>query len=109
MPTYDYKCTSCGHELEAFHAMSAEPLVDCPQCNQPELIKLVGMGAAVIVRGTETPCHGGRSIKKQRMQPNKADRLGEGKNKTGRPWWRKKGINKKVLKNPKKYIQTGDV
>jgi len=84
--------------------MSAEPLVNCPECHQPKLIKLIGAGACVIVRGSETPCHGGRSIK-----PKSKDKLGEGKNKIKKaPWWRKdRSLDKTVLENPDEYIRTG--
>jgi putative FmdB family regulatory protein len=41
MPFYEYRCDSCGHELEAMQKMSDAPLTDCPSCEQPELVKLV--------------------------------------------------------------------
>lgn len=41
MPFYEYRCGSCGHELEAMQKMSDAPLTDCPSCEQPELVKLV--------------------------------------------------------------------
>lgn len=41
MPTYEYQCTLCGHQLEAFQKMSDAPLTDCPQCQKPGLTKLV--------------------------------------------------------------------
>ncbi|QOC23066.1 zinc ribbon domain-containing protein [Wenzhouxiangella sp. AB-CW3] len=41
MPIYEYRCQSCGHELEKLQKMSDEPLVDCPACGQPALNKLV--------------------------------------------------------------------
>jgi putative FmdB family regulatory protein len=103
MPTYEYECKACGYTFETFHAMSAEPLIECPDCHRHELIKLIGIGGAVIIKGTETPCHGGRSNKK------KLDRLSEGKNKNEKPFWRDGPINKSVLKNPKKYIEYGEI
>lgn len=111
MPTYEYECNACGHEFEAFHIMSAEPLKDCPECGKPELVKLIGIGAAVIVRGTETPCTGRRdkSQKKQKMSPKNSDKLGQGKNKGKLPWWRSGPINKKILDKPDKYINEGEV
>ncbi len=32
MPTYQYACTACGHQLEAVQSFSAEPLTECPAC-----------------------------------------------------------------------------
>ena len=31
MPTYEYACEKCGHEFEAFHSISAQPLSVCPK------------------------------------------------------------------------------
>ena len=52
MPTYDYECQKCHHKLEAFHAMSAEPLKDCPACGKPELKRLIGTGAGLLFKGS---------------------------------------------------------
>jgi len=41
MPIYEYKCTACNHRLEKLQRMSDEPLKDCPECEKPELTKLV--------------------------------------------------------------------
>ena len=41
MPIYEYQCKSCGHEHEALQKMSADPLVDCPECEKPELVKKI--------------------------------------------------------------------
>ncbi|WP_422738194.1 FmdB family zinc ribbon protein [Micromonospora sp. WMMD729] len=32
MPTYQYACTACGHQLEAVQSFSDEPLTECPAC-----------------------------------------------------------------------------
>ncbi|MDH6463693.1 putative FmdB family regulatory protein [Micromonospora sp. A200] len=32
MPTYQYACTACGHQLEAVQSFSDEPLTECPTC-----------------------------------------------------------------------------
>jgi len=45
MPIYEYRCQSCGHELEELQKMSDPPLVDCPECDQPELTKLISAAA----------------------------------------------------------------
>ena len=41
MPTYEYQCQACGHQLEAFQKITEAPLTDCPTCHQPSLSKLV--------------------------------------------------------------------
>ena len=35
MPTYEYRCKSCGHELEVQQAFTDEPLTECPACEGP--------------------------------------------------------------------------
>ena len=32
MPTYQYACTECGHQLEAVQSFSDAALVECPNC-----------------------------------------------------------------------------
>lgn len=41
MPIYEYRCKACGHEFEAIQKMSDEPLVDCPECRDPSLEKMI--------------------------------------------------------------------
>ena len=41
MPIYEYRCSSCGHELEALQRFADAPLTDCPTCNEQALVKLV--------------------------------------------------------------------
>lgn len=41
MPIYEYRCQSCGHDLEKLQRLSDEPLVDCPECGKPDLKKLI--------------------------------------------------------------------
>jgi len=41
MPIYEYRCQSCGHELEKLQKLSDAPLVDCPACGEPALNKLI--------------------------------------------------------------------
>ncbi len=35
MPTYEYRCKECGHQLEVQQAFTDEPLSECPQCQGP--------------------------------------------------------------------------
>ena len=41
MPIYEYRCQSCGHALEKLQRLNDSPLVDCPACQAPALIKLI--------------------------------------------------------------------
>jgi putative FmdB family regulatory protein len=33
VPTYQYACTECGHQLEAVQSFSDAALTECPTCN----------------------------------------------------------------------------
>ncbi|MCO8128450.1 FmdB family transcriptional regulator [Acidimicrobiia bacterium EGI L10123] len=35
MPTYEYRCKSCGHEMEVQQAFTDDPLDTCPECEGP--------------------------------------------------------------------------
>jgi putative FmdB family regulatory protein len=65
MPFYEYRCGSCGHELEAMQKMSDAPLSDCPACAKPDLVKLVSV-AGFRLKGSgwyETDFKGGSKKK----------------------------------------------
>ncbi|MEV0566233.1 FmdB family zinc ribbon protein [Dactylosporangium sp. NPDC050588] len=32
MPTYQYACTACGHQLEAVQSFTDDALTECPEC-----------------------------------------------------------------------------
>ncbi len=51
MPTYDYRCTACGHTWELFQSMSAKHEKKCPKCGKAKAERLIGMGAAVVFKG----------------------------------------------------------
>jgi len=40
MPTYGYRCGSCGHQFEIVQRISEEPLTTCPKC-QGKLSKML--------------------------------------------------------------------
>jgi putative FmdB family regulatory protein len=52
MPTYEYRCDACGHEMEAFQSITANPLRKCPECGKLKLKRLIGIGAGVIFKGS---------------------------------------------------------
>ena len=41
MPIYEYRCESCGKELEKIQKFSDPPLRECPACGKETLQKLV--------------------------------------------------------------------
>lgn len=41
MPTYEYRCKECGHDLEVVQSFSDDPLETCPEC-QGSLKKVYG-------------------------------------------------------------------
>ncbi|HYF15297.1 MAG TPA: zinc ribbon domain-containing protein [Phycisphaerales bacterium] len=52
MPTYEYRCKSCGHEFEQFQSMKDAALRKCPSCKKLALERLIGAGAAILFRGS---------------------------------------------------------
>jgi len=41
MPTYEYECKECHHQLEAEQRIKDEPLKECPECHKPALERLI--------------------------------------------------------------------
>lgn len=52
MPTYDYRCSACGHEFELFQQMSDPVKRKCPKCSKLKLERLIGTGAGVLFKGS---------------------------------------------------------
>lgn len=50
MPTYDYRCPSCGKIFEVRHGMEEKSDQICPECNKPMERQISG-GAGLIFRG----------------------------------------------------------
>lgn len=50
MPTYRYKCETCGYTFDVFQKMNDDPLTTCEQCGGL-LKKLVTSGAGFILKG----------------------------------------------------------
>jgi putative FmdB family regulatory protein len=49
VPTYQYACTVCGHQLEAVQSFTDDPLTQCPAC-EGRLRKLFG-SVGVVFKG----------------------------------------------------------
>jgi putative FmdB family regulatory protein len=50
VPTYGYRCTSCGHQFEVFQRMSDEPVQTCPKC-QGKVTKML-YPSGVVFKGS---------------------------------------------------------
>ncbi|MBD3276929.1 MAG: zinc ribbon domain-containing protein [Candidatus Aegiribacteria sp.] len=50
MPTYEYKCSECGHKFDVFHKMIDSSSRECPQCGG-KAERLIGSGAGIIFKG----------------------------------------------------------
>ncbi len=52
MPTYDYVCDACEHAFEQYQGINDDKLKKCPKCGKNKLRRLLGMGAAVVFKGS---------------------------------------------------------
>ena len=52
MPTYDYQCEACGHELELFQGINDPVKKKCPECGKLKLKRQFGTGAAIVFKGS---------------------------------------------------------
>ena len=50
MPTYEYACTKCGHQFEAFQSFSEDALTQCPECKG--LVQKVYSNVGVVFKGS---------------------------------------------------------
>jgi putative FmdB family regulatory protein len=50
MPTYTYRCDTCGHGFEAVQRFADEPLKECPECCAP--IRRVIQPVGVVFKGS---------------------------------------------------------
>ena len=50
MPTYDYRCTGCGHSFDVRQRFDEEPVLTCPRCHQN--VRRVMHVPAIIYKGS---------------------------------------------------------
>ena len=49
MPIFDYECKNCEYVLiDVLQRMGEEPLLYCPECNEPQLTKRVGVSTFIL-------------------------------------------------------------
>ncbi|MBD3315980.1 MAG: zinc ribbon domain-containing protein [Chitinivibrionales bacterium] len=51
MPTYEYKCNSCGAMFEKFQSMNDVPVSHCVSCGR-KVERLIGTGGGIILKGS---------------------------------------------------------
>ncbi len=51
MPTYQYRCPSCGQEFEKFEKMSAKTRSKCPKCGT-RAERLISGGVGLVFKGS---------------------------------------------------------
>ena len=52
MPTYVYKCESCGVQFEQFQSFKDDPLTDCPYCTHTEAVRRVFQPVGIVFKGS---------------------------------------------------------
>lgn len=52
MPTYDYICKNCGHQIEVRQKITDQPLESCVECQQDTLQRGPGGGIGLSFRGS---------------------------------------------------------
>ena len=74
MPTYQYRCTACGHDLEATQKFSDPSLTECPNCGGS--LRKVFNAVGVVFKGSgfyRTDSRGGAKerfgLRRRRLGP----------------------------------------
>jgi putative FmdB family regulatory protein len=81
VPTYQYACTACGHQLEAVQSFADEPLTECPAC-EGRLRKLFN-SVGIVFKGsgfyrTDSRSSGSDSATSTTAKPAKSDSSSNG-------------------------------
>jgi putative FmdB family regulatory protein len=76
VPTYQYACTACGHELEAVQSFSDAALTECPECGGA--LRKVFSAVGVVFKGsgfykTDSRSSSGSSGKSEGKSETKSD------------------------------------
>jgi putative FmdB family regulatory protein len=94
LPTYQYRCTECGHDLEAVQKFSDAALTECPSCHGQ--LRKVYNAVGVVFKGsgfyrTDSRPKEGASVGASGEKPSSADastkdsgKNGAGKNGAGK-------------------------
>ena len=50
MPTYHYRCSSCGHSFDFFQKFAEDPLTECPECSGQ--VRRVPQPVGIVFKGS---------------------------------------------------------
>lgn len=108
MPTYEYQCNRCGHQFEAVQRMADDPFDTCPQCKEKDIKRLIFPPTIIDLTPRTLGSVADKNARKLEREGRLPDSVRRNK-KSPVPWWRSKGskVRRDILKNPKKYIETG--
>lgn len=51
MPTYEYRCTRCGHEFEKEQRITEEPIRECVACHEEGAERVISASSFVLKGG----------------------------------------------------------
>lgn len=74
MPTYEYRCISCGHQYEMRQGFDAAPRQECPKCGN--VAKRLLFAPPIVFKGSGfyvTDSKKGSSVTVPAAEPNGAD------------------------------------
>ena len=86
VPTYQYACTQCGHQLEAVQSFSDAALTECPRCGGR--LRKVFTAVGVVFKGSgfyRTDSRSGAAAKADAASKADAPSGGSGDAKPGKP------------------------
>jgi putative FmdB family regulatory protein len=77
VPTYQYACTVCGHQLEAVQSFADEPLTECPACEGR--LRKVFNSVGIVFKGSGFYRTDSRAGNGAKGEPAKVDAKSESK------------------------------
>lgn len=78
MPTYTYRCQSCGHQFDIFQKFADDPLKECPECHGA--LKKVLHPVGVVFKGSgwyitdSRPAQAGENGGSDKTESDKSDK-----------------------------------
>jgi len=78
MPIYTYQCDNCGIRFDQYQKFTDEPLIICPECNEPKLRKIY-QPVGIVFKGSGFYSTDHRSPSGQTPSHPKAEPVSESK------------------------------